>query len=291
VGTAAHTKLRKLGGQSGAAAAFAGEPAKGELIHHVGADKTTLARLSASLEVSDEADVTAWEADDVAADLAAIEANFARRNEELQEALARGRVWFGLEDSLPERLEAIIAEGHPDMWATMPQLASLVESAIFTTAASLLARREQVVPVVEGSVGEAYEDTGAPVEETDTTKKEPAAALAAISSTKQKEPESAVIVYPVEGARVEVAVMVFGSEEDIKRVRARHQSKPRRKPKLKNQTQLKHIPSVDLASASQAKATEDSDLELRPLWDLGVVATEEGEEATITILGAKSLWE
>ena len=80
-GTAAHTKMRKLGGQSGAAAAFAGEPARGELIKHVGADQTTLARLSASLEekaLLDDADPA--ESND---DLAQIEAAFARRNEEL----------------------------------------------------------------------------------------------------------------------------------------------------------------------------------------------------------------
>src|SRR5207245_59307 len=76
-GTATHTKLRKLGGQSGAAAAFAGEPAKGELIKHVGADQTTLARLSASLE--DEA-IFDCEMPSVAEDLAEIEAAFARSN-------------------------------------------------------------------------------------------------------------------------------------------------------------------------------------------------------------------
>ena len=53
-GTAGHYKLRKLGSQSGAAAAFAGEPARGALIEHAGADKTTLARLSHSLESMDE---------------------------------------------------------------------------------------------------------------------------------------------------------------------------------------------------------------------------------------------
>ena len=51
--TAGHTKLRKLGQQSGAAAAFAGEPARGALIEHAGADKTTLARLSSLLEQSE----------------------------------------------------------------------------------------------------------------------------------------------------------------------------------------------------------------------------------------------
>src|SRR5437667_8609907 len=54
--TAGHTKLRKLGQQSGAAAAFAGEPARGALIEHAGADKTTLARLSSLLEQSDGED-------------------------------------------------------------------------------------------------------------------------------------------------------------------------------------------------------------------------------------------
>src|SRR5258708_39677795 len=47
--TAGHTKLRKLGQQSGAAAAFAGEPARGALIAHAGAGQTTLARLSSLL--------------------------------------------------------------------------------------------------------------------------------------------------------------------------------------------------------------------------------------------------
>ena len=54
--TAGHTKLRKLGQQSGAAAAFAGEPARGALIEHAGADKTTLARLSSLLEQSEGED-------------------------------------------------------------------------------------------------------------------------------------------------------------------------------------------------------------------------------------------
>src|SRR5256884_8040855 len=39
--TAGHTKLRKLGQQSGAAAAVAGGPARGALIEHAGADKST----------------------------------------------------------------------------------------------------------------------------------------------------------------------------------------------------------------------------------------------------------
>src|SRR6266699_3496006 len=120
-GTAGHAKLRKLGGQSGAAAAFAGEPAREALIEHAGADKTTLARLSASLETELEEDepfdaLTLMQADDTEA----LKEAFAKRGEELREALRRGRQWFGAVDTLPERLAAIIAEKVPSVWAHDP---------------------------------------------------------------------------------------------------------------------------------------------------------------------------
>jgi hypothetical protein len=96
-GTAGHAKLRKLGGQSGAAAAFAGEPARGALIEHAGADQTTLARLSACLEESERVDEAGEEEtfDTLALmqadDSAALKAAFAERAEQLREALKRGR--------------------------------------------------------------------------------------------------------------------------------------------------------------------------------------------------------
>jgi hypothetical protein len=99
--TAGHTKLRKLGQQSGAAAAFAGEPARGALIAHAGADKTTLARLSSLLEQREDEDdneesqvILAGEGE-VAEEEAMLKAVFARRAEELRSALARGREWLG----------------------------------------------------------------------------------------------------------------------------------------------------------------------------------------------------
>jgi len=106
-GTAGHYKLRKLGSQSGAAAAFAGEPARGALIEHAGADKTTLARLSHSLESMDEEAPFFAQPED---ETEALKAAFARRGEELQQALKRGRQWIGVVDTLPERLAAIHAE-------------------------------------------------------------------------------------------------------------------------------------------------------------------------------------
>src|SRR5579872_4230812 len=102
--TAGHYKLRKLGRQSGAAAAFAGEPARGALIEHAGADKTTLARLSHSLESMDEEGAPFFSQPEDETE--ALKAAFARRSEELQQALKRGRQWIGVVDTLPERLAA-----------------------------------------------------------------------------------------------------------------------------------------------------------------------------------------
>lgn len=102
LGSAAHRKLQKLGSQSGAAAAFAGEPARGALAEHVGADKTTLARLSQSIEDLDEAP-----AHD---DIADLQAQFDRRGRELEAALAKGRQWMGIEDPLPSMLEVLYPE-------------------------------------------------------------------------------------------------------------------------------------------------------------------------------------
>jgi hypothetical protein len=107
-GTAGHYKLRKLGSQSGAAAAFAGEPARGALIEHAGADKTTLARLSHSLESMEEEEASFFAQPEDEAE--ALKAAFARRGEELQQALKRGRQWISVVDTLPERLAALHAK-------------------------------------------------------------------------------------------------------------------------------------------------------------------------------------
>ena len=113
--TAGHTKLRKLGQQSGAAAAFAGEPARGALIEHAGADKTTLARLSSLLEQSEgeenEENVMLQLSgeQEVVQEEAALKAVFAKRAEELHKALLRGREWLeGIKDDLAERLAALV---------------------------------------------------------------------------------------------------------------------------------------------------------------------------------------
>src|SRR6266516_1068394 len=127
--TAGHTKLRKLGQQSGAAAAFAGEPARGALIEHAGADKTTLARLSSLLEQSEGDDEEENRAlllsgeEEVAEEEAVLKAVFAKRAEELHKALVRGREWLGgVKDDLAERLAALAScpTAMVSVWAERP---------------------------------------------------------------------------------------------------------------------------------------------------------------------------
>src|SRR5689334_21212388 len=90
-GTATHKQMIRLGTKSGAAALFAGNTPDGELAKTAGADKTTLARLSAGLGA------------DEAVDLAEA---FKRRGAELAAKLARGREWIGATDTLVARLAA-----------------------------------------------------------------------------------------------------------------------------------------------------------------------------------------
>jgi hypothetical protein len=239
IGSAAHMKLRKLGSQSGAAAAFAGEPAKGELIKHVGADKTTLARLSASLE--DEFGNEVDDTGDVAADLVAIEAAFQRRNEELSSALKKGREWFGMEDHLPERLAEVISMHLPDMWAKMPPEVYLLEEEMHESEHG--AEREQVV------VDAAPLSQALPVDVIDMSA-EPMPSI-------PERVEAPTITTPyTEKASEPRPVLVFGYEEDIKRVRRTRTSRRRTLPKLKNPVKIKEIPVITDLPAEQQHERE-----------------------------------
>jgi SAM-dependent methyltransferase len=106
-GSAAHHKLCKLASESGAAAAFSGEPAQGALVEHVGADRTMLSRMAASLKALGREAGDA--AEEELAGQEALTAAFQRRSEELAARLKQGRAWMGLVDTLPERLAAFHA--------------------------------------------------------------------------------------------------------------------------------------------------------------------------------------
>ncbi|GCE23243.1 hypothetical protein [Dictyobacter kobayashii] len=123
-GTVGHQKMRKLGAQSGAAAAFAGEPARGALIEEAGADETTLARFSATVEAellidedASSSSLFSLLSNDDASELTQA---FARRANEESQALKHGRTWFGASDMLPDRLPVFYSSTHPDVWAKSP---------------------------------------------------------------------------------------------------------------------------------------------------------------------------
>ena len=238
MGTAAHSKMRKLGGQSGAAAAFAGEPAKGELIKHMGADQTTLARLSASLEEEDIWNAIVPDMSSASDDLATIEANFARRNEELVQALKEGRQWLGAKDTLPSRVATVMALRYPDIWKLVPSLIYLPDEGIF-----VVGQETEVSETVEVALLEAP----ARREEKETLPAQEVETPALVS-------DQAPVIAKV------AAQLVFGDEDDIRSARKQHGKRPRRTlPRLKNPTTVKDIPAEQLIPANtprQSKATQ-----------------------------------
>jgi hypothetical protein len=294
VGTAAHTKLRKLGGQSGAAAAFAGEPAKGELIKHVGADQTTLARLSASLE-EDEALLsveTLMQTDD----LAQIEAAFARRDEELREALKRGRQWFGVTDTLPERLATLLTQQAPDVWATRPPVLSLSVEEIFVQEEAIVVDVGDAAPTVSSMA----EEEALPCETKLASASEQPVEVASLSHVEPEVMEETVVVEKAITQKLPnpVKVAVFGCEEDIRLARTRRSTRPRRTtPRPKNRTQVKDIPAF--VAQDTAAPSPDTSTPLSTLWDLLTSTPDDSEPAGVTcpapppipMPSQSSLWE
>jgi predicted RNA methylase len=102
--TAAYSKLCSLAHQSGAAAAFAGEPAQGALAEHVGADKTMLSKVATMLDAQQVGPEALEEETQ-----ASLEAAFQRKNDELMATLRRGRQWLGVVDTLEDVLVAVHA--------------------------------------------------------------------------------------------------------------------------------------------------------------------------------------
>ncbi len=127
--TAAYSKLCSLAHQSGAAAAFAGEPAQGALAEHVGADKTMLSKVATMLDAQ-QAEVQQAEPESLEETQASLEAAFQRKNEELMATLRRGRQWLGIVDTLEEMLLAAHAAMHSES-------AQVVEAAAIPTTSAV----------------------------------------------------------------------------------------------------------------------------------------------------------
>ncbi len=269
-GTAGHAKLRKLGGQSGAAAAFAGEPAKGALIEHAGADKTTLARLSASLETQLEDDD--GEVDTLSLlqidDTEALKEAFAKRGEELREALRLGRQWFGAVDTLPERLAAIIAEGAPSVWAHVPSEA--VES-----------KPVRIVEAVPESERMPAEEPALPM---------PAMTMAEMAPTPTAalpiEAEPTIPAYRPDGELAPTPnghgrnpTLVFGLADHILLARRRRSQPSSTLPHQKNRTEVQSIPAT--SETSDPHITGSSGVVMLSLWEL---TPHTNEDAAVIVL-------
>jgi len=267
IGSAAHKQTRRLGERDGAASAFAGEPAKGGLVKHVGADQTTLARLSAQIEQGESAmDLFLQQPDDSAE----IEANFARRNDELQAALKRGRQWFGVEDHLPKRLAALAGLPQVDVWASMPQVRALGEMA----AAAFDAQPFPEEPALSPAPALTAVEQPLQAEHAEVV---PAPGSANAAPTLAERPEEA-------GQRSALILVAFGDEEAIKRARQRRGVRPpRSRPRPKNPTTLKTIPAW-VEPATQAGPVET--IVLHSIWDV----QEADEEPAVLSPTPLSLW-
>ena len=271
MGTAAHTKMRKLGGQSGAAAAFAGEPAKGELIKRMGADQTTLARLSASLEeesIFGEASLDAPAAKTTVEDLAQIEADFVRRNDELVAALKEGRQWLGIKDTLPERVATRMALRYPDIWQVVPRVTVLPDESLFLPGmqAEMEHPSEETVvsdpaavafPVTEGSVRDQTQEAWVSTEMEACSVPEVVALVAFV-------PQDSLPSVPAL-AEPQPAMLVFGDEDDIRQARRRRGTRPRRTlPRLKNPLIVKDIP----AEQPTASSLPETEMMVASWWEM-----------------------
>ncbi len=290
--TAGHTKLRKLGQQSGAAAAFAGEPARGALIAHAGADKTTLARLSSLLkqregECSDEEEdipVVLVGESEVAAEEAALKVVFAQRAEELRQALARGRQWLGgITDDLGERLAALAAR--PDaavsVWRERPLVALHPRAGNAIQVAAKQPRDDTKRAVVESLPVLPLPSPLLPADALFPVVPEEAAS-APLPAVSIQEPAPV----PVVGSRAEV---IFGRDEHIAlaRVRSRPSRSGASREPVKRRTPVseREIPSLT-EGETEAGEGQSQQVAMPSLWDLLVAPTSGVQVATSALLAA-----
>ena len=315
--TAGHSKLRKLGQQSGAAAAFAGEPARGALIRHAGADKTTLARLSNLLELQERTGDEEEEEDaplllsgeqEVASEEAVLKAVFARRAEELRAALARGREWLGgIHDDLAQRLDALAVHmAQPgaahSVWAERPLL-SRAFALPGSRQVEALSQRETAQPSavdVEEQSGrcddpleaEAIIPAATMLPTTPATAMHPAFPALPVGVPEVQTatplplavPQTALEPVRTIGSR---AVVVFGRNEHIALARVSRrrgtQAQGSREP-LRRRTPVSEcdIPSLlddTAASPESSEAQHGQPVTMPSLWDLLVAPTSEAVTA------------
>jgi Uncharacterised methyltransferase family (DUF6094) len=292
-GTAGHQKMRKLGGQSGAAASFAGEPARGALIEEAGADRTTLARFSATVEAELLTDDEVGEQDQQAlvdvTDEDALKASFSRRAKEEHEALKRGRTWIGATDTLAERLPAFFTGPQPSIWKWRAQRQQVYVIGSLKPSVT----EEMTISVVpEVLVSEELSKValpGAPTEVSATptpfvvagsrgsdavSHPSPVPPSPIIEGTKERPSILPTLPHQKSEKRREqsLSTLVFGNADHIQLVRFRRSkaNAKRTVKKLRVQVEVKEIPAMDAQEHLPQKATSSKKTirdQEQTLWD------------------------
>jgi hypothetical protein len=308
--TAGHTKLRKLGQQSGAAAAFAGEPARGALIEHAGADKSTLARLSSLLEQSNGENVVSEDEEsvpvllsgevEVAQEEEALKAVFRQRADELRAALVRGREWLGgMADQLEARLAQLMTcpAAAVSVWSERPVMRSISASRMPQTEVASVERKPSQRSIEQAGDAAMVLPTrtvpAAPVPATQvlTHDQVPSTVPAVTVPAPTPEPMEGQVL-PTVGSRAEV---VFGRSEHIALTRSRSRARRRQgygeSVKRRIPVAVRDIPSLTDGELT-AQDGDDASMQVSvpSLWDLlTTVPAAETNGATPSLLPAPSL--
>jgi Uncharacterised methyltransferase family (DUF6094) len=280
-GTAGHQKMRKLGGQSGAAASFAGEPARGALIEEAGADRTTLARFSATVEAELLTDDEVGEQDQQAlvevTDEDELKAAFSRRAKEEQEVLKRGRTWIGATDTLAERLPTFFTGSQPSIWkwrAQRQQVRVIPASAPEETTISVVPGEETEAAattapfIVDGTAEHDGASSSSPVPTPSVPEVPKEKRVTSLNASSHKEAKHQEREKRLEQS---LSTLVFGNADHIQLIRKRpSKAKTKRVKQPRVQVEVKDIPAMvaevqapQRALASKKAAQEGG----QTLWD------------------------
>lgn len=240
-GTAGHVKLRKLGQQSGAAAAFSGEVAQGALVEHADADKTTLARLSSKMaqglrqqQQQQQQRQHREEEEDLLSlmgvnDTDELAHAFQERAQELADALKKGRSWLGYTDELPDRYRTLMQamcsqQSHTHsiwLYPTLPPVARTRQAR---------ADRIRIAP--------ARLVPPPPLQKNEEKSALPPPLLP------PSLPLESGISKPERGKIGEKAILTFGSRENIQLLAKAHRKKGGKSTRKKQQIEVKLIPAL-----------------------------------------------
>jgi hypothetical protein len=205
-------------------------------------------------------------------DAVALKVAFAKRGEELREALRRGRAWFGAGDSLPERLAALMAGDAPSVWTHIPAKHAVPEPVRVVDA---VLEPERSLPAQERT-----ETSPAPV---------PVVAPSVVLATPVQQQEG--VLAPALSGNGRKSTLVFGLADHILLVRRRRSRPQNASPRPKNRTTVQSIPGI--TEGSEPPDTEVAGVMTLSLWDLAEPQHEDAAAMSLPVpatLRQSTLW-